>query len=751
MQRAGLSICDAMTETTSLNDDFSGEAKAAAVTPSEAPARMRGLEALIERWDHEYYVLDAPSVPDAEYDRTFNELKALEARFPEHKSLTSPTARVGGAVRSDLAKVVHALPMLSIHTETDFSNEGALAFDRRVRSELGLDETAPAVRYDCELKFDGLAANLRYEKGVLVQAATRGDGAVGEDVTANVRTIRTIPLKLKPGVPDVLEVRGEVIMHREDFEALNRRQVQAGQKPFVNPRNAAAGSLRQLDPSVTAQRSLRFYAYALGEVSGGDFAQTQTGVLERLEALGFPVAPQHRSVEGPEALAAFHDWVATIRPTLPFDIDGVVYKVDSLEEQRALGFIAREPRWACAHKYPPEEALTVLEAIDIQVGRTGKLTPVARLKPVFVGGVTVSNATLHNEDHIAGLDLRVGDTVVVRRAGDVIPEVVRVLTDRRPEGAVPFVMPTVCPVCGSATIRDEEEKDTRCTGGLYCPAQMKLSLVHFASRRAMGIDGLGEKIVNLLVDEGLVKSPADIFSLTHEVLTQPTEATRESAKPVKRMGPKAAANLLESIDKARHTTFARFIFALGCRHVGEATALSLAQHFRTLANLEAADEESLMKVEDVGEIIAQSMAAFLKEPHNRTVIEALTAAGVDWPAVPEPVRAEDSAVVGKTFVLTGTLPTMSRDEAKDLLIAAGAKVSGSVSRKTDYVVAGAEAGSKLEKAQTLGIRLLDEEGLKALLAGNSTDQTSTDPEPERSNEAPLALSTTEEPAQGSLF
>ena len=734
-----------------MNDDFSGEAKAAAVTPSEAPARMRGLEALIERWDHEYYVLDAPSVPDAEYDRTFNELKALEARFPEHKSLTSPTARVGGAVRSDLAKVVHALPMLSIHTETDFSNEGALAFDRRVRSELGLDETAPAVRYDCELKFDGLAANLRYEKGVLVQAATRGDGAVGEDVTANVRTIRTIPLKLKPGVPDVLEVRGEVIMHREDFEALNRRQVLAGQKPFVNPRNAAAGSLRQLDPSVTAQRSLRFYAYALGEVSGGDFAQTQTGVLERLEALGFPVAPQHRSVEGPEALAAFHDWVATIRPTLPFDIDGVVYKVDSLEEQRALGFIAREPRWACAHKYPPEEALTVLEAIDIQVGRTGKLTPVARLKPVFVGGVTVSNATLHNEDHIAGLDLRVGDTVVVRRAGDVIPEVVRVLTDRRPEGAVPFVMPTVCPVCGSATIRDEEEKDTRCTGGLYCPAQMKLSLVHFASRRAMGIDGLGEKIVNLLVDEGLVKSPADIFRLTHEVLTQPTEATRESAKPVKRMGPKAAANLLESIDKARHTTFARFIFALGCRHVGEATALSLAQHFRTLANLEAADEESLMKVEDVGEIIAQSMAAFLKEPHNRTVIEALTAAGVDWPAVPEPVRAEDSAVVGKTFVLTGTLPTMSRDEAKDLLIAAGAKVSGSVSRKTDYVVAGAEAGSKLEKAQTLGIRLLDEEGLKALLAGNSTEKASTDPEPERSNEAPLALSTTEEPAQGSLF
>ena len=704
-----------MTETSLLDDDFSGEAKAKALEPTKVPERMRELIALIEKWDHEYYVLDAPSVPDAEYDRTFNELKALEALYPEFKNPASPTARVGGAVRSDLAKVTHAVPMLSIHTETDFSSEGAIAFDRRVRSELGLTDDDPAIHYDCELKFDGLAANLRYEKGVLVQAATRGDGQVGEDVTANVRTIRSIPLKLEGDVPDVLEVRGEVIMHREDFEALNRRQAELGQKLFVNPRNAAAGSLRQLDPTVTAKRSLRFYAYALGEVSGGAFAPTQTEVLNRLESLGFPVAKQHCAVMGPEALARFHDDIEALRPTLPFDIDGVVYKVDDLELQKRLGFIAREPRWACAHKYPPEEALTICEAIDIQVGRTGKLTPVARLKPVFVGGVTVSNATLHNEDHIAGLDLRVGDTVVVRRAGDVIPEVVRVLHERRPEGTEPFVMPSVCPVCGSATIRDEEEKDTRCTGGLVCPSQMKLSLVHFASRRAMGIDGLGEKIVNLLVDEGLVKSPADIFSLTHEVLIAPTNATVESAKPIKRMGPKAASNLLANIAKAKETTFARFIFALGCRHVGEATALSLAQHFCTLDRLEAADEAALMQVDDVGEIIAQSIVAFFKEPHNRTVIEALIAAGVMWPAVEAPTEGAASLVAGKTFVLTGTLPTLSRDEAKDLLIAAGAKVSGSVSKKTDFVVAGTEAGSKLEKAQTLGIRILDEEALMAML------------------------------------
>ena len=733
-------------------DTYAGaldDVRAETVAPQDAPALMAALAAKIERWDHEYYVLDAPSVPDAEYDRTFVLLAALEARFPEWKSPASPTTRVGGAVRSDLAKVVHAHPMLSIHTETDFSAEGAHAFDRRVRSELGLSDDDPPVQYDCEMKFDGLALSMRFEKGVLVQAATRGDGTTGEDVTANVRTIRTIPLRLQGEVPDVLEVRGEVIMHRADFEALNRRQIAEGQKTFVNPRNAAAGSLRQLDPAVTARRTLHFYAYALGEVSGDPLAETQSGVLDRLAEMGFPVAAQRRVVEGPDALAAFHEEIRAARADLPFDIDGVVYKVNDLALEAQLGFLSREPRWACAHKYPPEEAVTVCEAVDIQVGRTGKLTPVARLRPVFVGGVTVSNATLHNEDHIAGLDLRVGDSVVVRRAGDVIPEVVRVLAERRPADTVPFAMPAHCPVCGSATIRDEEEKDTRCTGGLFCPAQMKLSIVHFASRRAMGIDGLGEKIVNLLADEGLLSSPADIFRLTHEVLTAPTNATAESAKPLKRMGPKAAANLLESIEKARHTTFARFIFALGCRHVGEATALSLAQHFGTLAALEAADETALTAVDDVGEIIAKSVRAFFAEPHNRTVIEALVASGVTWPAV-EPVAK--SAVAGKVFVLTGTLPTLSRDEAKDRLTAAGAKVSGSVSRKTDYVVAGAEAGSKLEKATALGITVIDEAALLSLLDAPAEKSASeNEPQPAETEEKQAAAPSVDFPAQGSLF
>ncbi len=698
------------------DDDFFGREAAEALARDRAPARMRELEALLERYGYEYYVLDAPSVPDSEYDRLFNELVELERRYPALKSPASPTLRVGGAVKAGFRKVTHALPMLSIHTETDFSAAGAAAFDERVRRDLGLEETDEPIVYDCELKFDGLATNLRYEKGVLVAAATRGDGAVGEDVTANVRTIRTIPLRLDPeSVPEVLEVRGEVIMHRDDFEALNRRQLEAGEKTFANPRNAAAGSLRQLDPKVTAERRLHFYAYALGETSE-PLAETQSGVLERLAALGFPVAAMRRVVRGPEALAEFHAEVLEKRRTLPFDIDGVVYKVDSLALQQQLGFVAREPRWACAHKYPPEEALTTVEAIDIQVGRTGKLTPVAKLKPVYVGGVTVSNATLHNEDHVAELDVRVGDTVVVRRAGDVIPEVLRVVAERRPEGTLPFRMPEVCPVCGSAVIRDEEEKDTRCTGGLYCPAQMKLSIVHFAARRAMGIDGLGEKIVEMLVDEGLVKTPADLFSLTHEALTAPTNATKDEKKPQKRMGPKAAQNLLESLEKAKHTTFARFIFALGCRHVGEATALNLAMHFGTLAALEAADAEALVRVEDVGEVIAQSVEAFFREPHNRDVIASLVAAGVNWPAVEVRAQADlNEAVAGKTFVLTGTLPNLTRDEAKDRILTAGGRVSGSVSKKTDYVVAGSEAGSKLAKAESLGVKVIDEAALLLML------------------------------------
>lgn len=722
--------------------DFFGRTRAAEMTESEAPERMRALEAILERCNYEYYVLDAPTLPDAEYDRLWNELSALEERFPALRSPASPTLRVGGAPRSDLAKVVHEMPMLSIHTETDFSREGAKAFDARVRRELGLDDEAPAVEYDCEMKFDGLAVSLRYEKGVLVRAATRGDGTTGEDVTANVRTIRTIPLRLTDAsVPEVLEVRGEVIMHRADFEALNCRQLEAGQKTFVNPRNAAAGALRQLDPKVTAERRLHFYAYSLGVVSGPVPADTQSGILDWFAAIGFPVAGLRRVVSGPEALADFHETVSAERENLPFEIDGVVYKVNRLDLQAELGFVAREPRWACAHKYPPQEALTTVEGIDVQVGRTGKLTPVARLKPVFVGGVTVSNATLHNEDHIAELDLRVGDTVVVRRAGDVIPEVLRVVHERRPEGTEPFAMPEHCPICGSATIRDDEEKDTRCTGGLVCPAQMKLSIVHFASRRAAGIDGLGEKIVDMLVEEGLVKTPADLFSLTHEALTAPLTATVGTDKPVKRMGPKAAANLLASLEKAKQTTFARFIYALGCRHVGEATALGLAQHFGTLAKLESATLEELTGVEDVGEVVASSVEAFFREPHNRTVIEALVRAGVTWPAVE--TKRTDSAVAGKTFVLTGTLPNLTRDEAKDRLIAAGAKVSGSVSRKTDFVVAGAEAGSKLEKAESLGVRVIDEATLLTMLADEESIESVVPGEPTE----PVASTEPVEPAE----
>jgi len=662
------------------------------------------LAAQIRQWDHEYYVLDAPSVPDAEYDRVFRELADLEARYPQLRDPASPTQRVGGKAREDLGKVTHRVPMLSIRTETDFSDEGALAFDARVRKALGLTDDAPPVEYDCELKFDGLAANLRYEKGVLVSAATRGDGVVGEDVTENVRTIRSVPLKLE-NAPDVLEVRGEVIMHKEDFESINKVLAARGEKRFVNPRNAAAGSLRQLDSRITASRPLHFYAYGLGECSDSGFADSMSALLERLRALGLPVAAERRTVQGPQALSEFHRHVSEIRETLPFEIDGVVYKVNDFERQRELGFVAREPRWACAHKYPPQEALSVVTAIDVQVGRTGRVTPVARLEPVFVGGVTVSNATLHNEEHIAQLGLMIGDTVVVRRAGDVIPEIVRVLPERRPADARAFVMPGHCPVCGSAVVRDDEEKDSRCTGGLVCPAQMKLSLVHFASRRAMGIDGLGEKIVDLLVDTPAVavKSPADLYALTMEQLVQ-----------IDRMGAKSAANLLHAIDESRQTTLARFVFALGIRHVGEATARDLALRFRTLEALEKAGIEELLTVNDVGEVIAESVYSFFHEPRNIAQIERLVAAGVHWEQG-EGDAPRNELIAGRTFVLTGTLPTWSRDEAKDRILAAGGVVSGSVSRKTNFVVAGSAAGSKLEKAQALGVPVIDEAELRRML------------------------------------
>ena len=688
-------------DTLSLFDDFAENDDK--LDRQAAATRMRALEQDLERWNYEYYVLDAPSVPDSEYDKAFRELSELEKQFPDLKSPASPTQRVGGEARSDLAKVRHAVPMLSIHTETDFEAQGAQAFDERVRKGLGLGETDDDVAYDVELKFDGLAMNLRYEKGILVSAATRGDGLVGEDVTANVKTIRTIPLHLPEGVPDILEVRGEVIMHKADFERLNDEQRLDGLKPFVNPRNAAAGCLRQLDPKVTAKRKLSFYAYGLGEVSAA-VALTHSGILDKLEKWGFPVAKERRVVKGWKALAEFHDWVKSIRQSLPFEIDGVVYKVNDLAQQNELGFISREPRWACAHKYPPEEAMTSVEDIDVQVGRTGKLTPVARLKPVFVGGVTISNATLHNEDFIAELGLKIGDTVVVRRAGDVIPEVVRVLSDRRTGKERDFVMPDHCPVCGSETFRDEEEKDTRCTGGLFCPAQRRESLVHFASRLALNIDGLGEKVIDQLLEAELIKTPADLYKLTDEKLLS-----------LDRFGKKSAANLLAALEKSKETTLARFIYALGIRHVGESTARDLASHFRSLDKLMQADADALLQVNDVGEVIAQSIIHFFEESHNREVIGELLAEGVHWPT-PEAVAVNEK-VSGKTFVLTGTLPNMGREEAKALLLAQGAKVASSVSKKTDYVVAGAEAGSKLEKAQALGVTIIDEAQMLELLKG----------------------------------
>ena len=645
--------------------------------------KVREYSDLLNLWNYEYYVLDTPSVPDAEYDRVFQALVAIEKEFPELKAVDSPTQRVGGEARSDLQKITHAVPMLSIHTETDFSRTGAQAFDERVRKAMGWTEETGPVQYCAELKFDGLAINLRYEDGVLVSAATRGDGLVGEDVTANVRTIRSIPLRLQGVYPPVLEVRGEVIMHKKDFERINEEQRAKDLKTFVNPRNAAAGFLRQLDPKVTAKRRLSFYAYGVGEIDG------------------LPLATTH-AVDGWEALADFHEWVAEIRETLPFEIDGVVYKVNSLAEQASLGFISREPRWACAHKYPPQEAVTVVDAIDIQVGRTGKLTPVARLRPVFVGGVTISNATLHNEDFIAELGLMIGDSVVVRRAGDVIPEVVRVLPERRPEKVEAFVMPKTCPVCGSETFRDEEEKDTRCTGGLFCPAQRKQALVHFASRLALNIDGMGEKVVDALLNADLVKTPADLYQLL------PLEIMS-----LERFGEKSAMNLIDAIEKSRQTTLNRFIYALGIRHVGESTARDLAMHFRSIEAIKQASVEELLTVNDVGAVIAESIRHFFDQPHNLEVIDSLMASGVTWP-VPEAI-ATNNEVAGKTFVLTGTLPTLSREEAKAMLLAKGAKVAGSVSKKTDYVVAGEAAGSKLEKAQALGVKVIDEEAMKKLL------------------------------------
>ena len=681
------------------------------------------LRAQLHHHAHLYYVLDAPTLPDAEYDRLFKALQALEAAHPELITADSPTQRVGGKPLDSFASVKHALPMLSIRTETDTEASGAEAFDTRIRKELGLRDTDPAVDYVAELKFDGLAMSLRYEQGVLVQAATRGDGDMGEDVTHNIRTIGQIPLRLQTGsalrVPDLLEVRGEVYMARSDFEALNERQRQRiaagdkGEKTFVNPRNAAAGAVRQLDPSIAAQRPLSFFAYGLGDITpveqAGPAFEKHFELLMALQQWGFPVAVQTSVVQGAAGLVGFHQRIGQARDALPFDIDGVVYKVNSLAAQRQLGFVTREPRWAVAHKYPAQEELTTVQAIEVQVGRTGKLTPVAKLAPVFVGGVTVTNATLHNEDEARRKDVRVGDTVVVRRAGDVIPEVVSVVLEKRLQDAQIFTMLHQCPVCNSPAVREEGEADYRCTGGLFCSAQRKQAILHFAHRRAVDIEDLGDKLVEQLVDAGLVNTLPDVYRLGFAAL-----ATLD------RMAEKSANNVLASIEKSKPTTLPRFLFGLGIRHVGEATAKELVRHFGKMDAIMDATVDQLLQVPDVGPIVAQSLRTFFDQAHNREVVEQLRACGVTW-SEGVPSAGASLPLAGQTYVLTGTLPTLSRDQAKDMLEALGAKVAGSVSKKTHGVVAGAEAGSKLDKAQELGIPVLDEAGLLALVNAHSID------------------------------
>ena len=660
-----------------------------AVARKEAD-RAEKLRRAIERHNRLYYNEADPEISDAEYDRLFNELAKLEAEHPELVTADSPTQRVGSAPGEGFATVVHRVPMLSLANA--FDEEDVAAFDRRVREGLEASE----VEYSAELKFDGLAVTLAYEDGLFAQGATRGDGAEGEDVTANLRTVRTIPLRLegrKP--PKLLEVRGEVLMMRRDFEAINKRAAAAGEKTFVNPRNSAAGALRQLDPRLTAQRRLSFFAYGVGAQQGFDAPATHAKLLEALDALGFPVAKERRTVKGVAGLIKFYADVGAKRAKLPYDIDGVVYKVNRFTDQQKLGFVSRAPRWAVAHKFPAEEATTELVGIDFQVGRTGAITPVARLAPVFVGGTTIVNATLHNEDEVRRKDIWKGDVVVVRRAGDVIPEVARV--HKKGPRKEAFRLPSKCPVCGSAVEKVEEGAIARCTGGLFCPAQRKQALLHFASRRAMDIEGLGDKLVDQLVDAGIVSTPADLYKLGIVKLAQ-----------LERMAEKSAANVVAAIAKSKDTTLGRFVYALGIRNVGEVTAKDLARHFGGIDALMDAGLDELQQAPDVGPVVAESIAGFFREKHNREVIRQLQAAGVHWKEG-EPARAPGTGpFAGKIVVLTGTLAAMTRDEAKDRIESLGGKVSGAVSKKTDFVVAGTEAGSKLDKARELGVAVLDE-------------------------------------------
>ncbi len=659
--------------------------------PTDIQQQASNLRDLINRNNHLYYVTDNPEVTDSEYDRLFKQLQQLEADYPALLTADSPTQRVGGKALDKFSQITHALPMLSL--DNVFDADDLRAFDQRVRDRLN---TTNIQTYAAEPKLDGLAISIRYEQGILMQAATRGDGTVGEDVTENVRTIQSVPLKLVGNnVPDIVEIRGEIVMPKAGFEALNKQQIAENKKPFVNPRNAAAGSLRQLDSKITARRPLAMYCYGVGEIQGIDLPKTHHETMQQLAQWGCQISTELQQVKGVDGCLAYIKQLGERRNALSYDIDGVVLKIDDISLQQRLGFVSRAPRWAIAYKFPAQQEMTIVEDIEIQVGRTGALTPVARLRPVFVGGVTVSNATLHNQDEIDRKDVRVGDTVIVRRAGDVIPEVVQVVLSKRPDNTVKFTIPKQCPICQSDVERVEGEAIARCSGGLYCPAQRKEAIKHFASRKAMDIDGLGDKLVEVLVDEGLINDPADLFQLTIEQLSA-----------LERMGEKSAANLVASLEAAKQTKFARFLYALGIREVGEATARSLASHFLTLDVLEQADEKALIEIEDVGPIVAHHVVTFFHQAHNREVIERLLKAGIVWPE--EQKRTSDSELSGKTIVLTGTLEQLSRSEAKEKLLALGAKVAGSVSKNTDYVVVGRDAGSKLNKAESLGITVVDE-------------------------------------------
>ena len=671
--------------------------------PAAITKKAESLRAQIRHHNHQYHVLDEPDIPDVEYDRLMRELQGLESEHPELVTSDSPTQRIGAEPIKAFGTITHQLPMLSL--DNAFGEDELRNFNRRVTERLGVN-ASEKLAYAAEPKLDGAAVSLLYENGSLVRGATRGDGTTGEDITHNVRTIDGVPLRLIGNdYPSTLEVRGEVFMPRAGFNAFNAAAAKKGEKTFVNPRNAAAGSLRQLDPRLTAERPLDIYVYSVGQIAGGEVPDRHSDILDQLRVWGFKICPERKVVRGIDGCLAFYAEIGRRRDSLPYDIDGVVYKINRLDYQERLGFVSRAPRWAIAHKFPAEEELTVVRDVEFQVGRTGAVTPVARLEPVFVGGVTVSNATLHNMDELHRKDVRVGDTVIIRRAGDVIPEVVKVVPDRRPKRTRIIKAPTKCPVCGSAVVREEEEAVARCTGGLFCAAQRAEALKHFVSRRALDIDGLGSKLIEQLVAADRIKTPADLFTLTREALVE-----------MERMGEKSAENLLKSIEVSKQTTLSRFLYALGIREVGEATAGSLASYYGKLGAILSADEAALQEVPDVGPIVASRIQTFFAEAHNQEVIQRLIDSGVAWQESDPQANSGEGKLSGKTFVLTGTLNGMSRNAAKDLIQSAGGNVTGSVSKKTDFLVAGDKAGSKLTKAQNLQITILNEVELEKLLA-----------------------------------